>query len=55
MQSIGKIVLATEIVHSDEDWLDFLLGLLQLSLQIAWIQYHLKCQNFTDNGGDNKL
>ena len=55
MQSIPKIVFATEIAHFDENWLEFNLGLLQESLQMGWIQYHPKCQNFTDNGGDNKL
>ena len=54
MQSIEKIIFATEIVHFDEDLLDLNLGLLRLSLQMAWIQYHPQCQNFTDNGGDNK-
>ena len=55
MQSIPKIVFAAEMGHFDEDWLDFNLGLLPLNLRMAYIQYHLKCQNFTDNGGDNKL
>ena len=55
MQWIQKIIPATEIVHFDEDLLDLNLGLLPLSLQMAYIQYHLKCQNLTDNGGDNKL
>ena len=55
MQSIPKIVFAAEMGHFDEDSLDFKLGLLPLRLQMAYIQYHLKCQNFTDNGGDNKL
>ena len=55
MQSIPKIICATEMGHFDEDWLDFNLGLLPLSLLMAYIQYHLKCQDFTDNGGDNKL
>ena len=35
--------------------MDLNLGLLPLSLPMAYIQYHLKCQDFTDNGGDNKL
>ena len=26
-----------------------------MNLQMAYIQYHLKCQDFTVNGGDNKL
>ena len=55
MQSIEKVISATEIVHFDEDLLDLNLGLLPLSLQMAWIQYHPKCQNFTDKRGDNKL
>ena len=55
MQSIEKIISAKEMVHFDENWFDLNLGLLPLSLQMAWIQYHLKCKNFTDNGGDNKL
>ena len=55
MQSIEKIVLATEIVHSDKEWFDLNLGLLPLSLRMAYIQYHMKCHNFTDNGGNNKL
>ena len=55
MQSIPKTVFAAEMVHFDEDWLDVKLGLRPLSLQMAYIQYHLKCQDFTDNGGDNKL
>ena len=55
MQSIPKIVFAAEIVHFDEDWLDFDLGLLPFSLGMAYIHYHLKYQNFTDHGGDNKL
>ena len=55
MQSIPKIVFATEMGHFDEDWLDLNLCLLPLSLRMAYIQYHLKCQDFTDNRGDNKL
>ena len=55
MQSIPKIVFAAEMGHFDEDSLDFNLGLLPLSLRMAYIQYHLKCQDFTVNGGDNKL
>ena len=55
MQSIPKIIYATEMGHLDEDSLDFNLGLLLLSLRMAYIQYHLKCGDFTDNGGDNKL
>ena len=55
MQSIPKIVFAAEMGHFDEDSLDFKLGFLPLRLQMAYIQYHLKCQEFTDNGGDNKL
>ena len=55
MQSIEKIISATEIVHFDEDYMDFNLSLLPLSLPMAYIQYHLKCQDFTDDGGDNKL
>ena len=55
MQSIEKIVFASGMGLSDEDLLDFNLGLLPLSLRMAYLQYHLKCQAFTDNGGDNKL
>ena len=55
MQSIEKIIFATEMGHFDEDWLDFILGLLPLSLRMAYIQYHLKYQDITDNGDDNKL
>ena len=55
MQSIQKIISATEIDHFDEDKMDLILGLLPLSLPMAYIQYHLKCQNFTDNLGDNKI
>ena len=55
MQSIQKIVFATEMVHCDEHLFNLNLGYLPLSLSMAYIQYHLKCQNFTDNGGDNKL
>ena len=55
MQSIPKIVFAAEMVHFDEDWLDLNLCSLPLSLRMAYIQYHLKCQDFTDNAGDNKL
>ena len=55
MQSIPKIVFATEMGHFDEDWLDFNFRFLLLSLRMAWIQYQPKCQDFTDNGGDNKL
>ena len=55
MQSIEKIVFANELDHFDEDWLDFNLGLLQLSLRMAYIQYQLECQNFSNNLGDNKL
>ena len=55
MESIPKIVFAAEMGHFDEDWVDFNLGLLPLSLRMTYIQYHLKCQDFTDNGGDNKL
>ena len=35
MQSIEKVISATEIVHFDEDLLDLNLGLLQLSLLMA--------------------
>ena len=55
MQSIPKIVFAAEMGHFDEDWLDFNLGLLLLSLRMAYIQYLLKCQDFTNSRGDNKL
>ena len=54
MQSIEKIIFATEMGHFDDYCLDFYLGLHPLSLRMAYIQYHLKCHNFTDHGGDNK-
>ena len=55
MQSIPKTVFAAEMGHFDEDWVDFNLDLLPLSLRMAYIQYQLECQNFSHNVGDNKV
>ena len=35
--------------------LDFKRGALSLDFQMVNIHYHLKCQDITDNAGDNKL
>ena len=55
MQSIPKIVLLlkwSSLIMTEEI---FGLGFLLLSQWMVHFQYRLKCQYFTDNGGDNKL
>ena len=49
------IIPATGIIHLDTNRQDFKHGLLYECLQIVNIHYHFKCQDITDNAGDNKL
>ena len=55
IQKIQMVVFATEIGHLHFKWWDFKYGVLSLDSQIVNIHYHLKCQDITDNVGDNKL
>ena len=55
MQPIPKIVLLLKwfsLITTEEI---FGLGFLLLSQWMVYFQFRLKCQYFTDNGGDNKL
>ena len=54
IQKIEMVVLATEIGHRNVKWWDFKYGVLSLDSQMVNIHYHLKCQDITDNAGDNK-
>ena len=54
IQKIQMVVLATEIGHRHVKWWDFKYGVLSLDSQMVNIHYHLKCQDITDNAGDNK-
>ena len=49
------VVFATEMGYLDDKGWDFKHGVLSLDSQMVNIHYHLKCQDITDNVGDNKL
>ena len=49
------IVLVSEMVHLYVECWDFKLGLLPMCHLAVYNQYHLKCQDITDNAGDIKL
>ena len=49
------VIYETEIGHLDEKRWDFKHYVLSLDSQMVNIHYHLKCQEITDNAGDNKL
>ena len=49
------VVFATKIGHFYDNGGDFEQGALSLNWQMVSIHYHLKCQDITDNAGDNKL
>ena len=53
-QSIEWIVFAFETSLLDDNGREFKDGLLRLSHKSVYFQYHLFCQHFPDNGGDNK-
>ena len=55
IQSIQIVVFATEMGHIDNKGWDFENGVLFLDSLMVSIHYHLKCQEITDNAGDNKL
>ena len=55
MQSIQIVVCATEMGHIDSKRWAVNHGLLSFNSQMVSIHYHLKCQEITDNEGDNKL
>ena len=54
-QSIQMVVFATEMGYLDDKASDFEHGVLFLDSLMVHIHYHLKCQEITDNEGDNKL
>ena len=53
-QSIQWIVFAFETAPLAHNGREFKIGLLRLSHKSVYFQYHLFCQHFPDNGGDNK-
>ena len=53
-QSIQWIVFAFETAPLDDNGREFKVCLLRLSHKSVYFQYHLFCQHFPDNGGDNK-
>ena len=53
--SIQMVVFATEMRYLDDKGWDFVHSVLFLDSQMVNIHYHLKCQDITDNVGDNKL
>ena len=55
MESIQSIVFACEIVHFGDNGREYKLGLMPIIRYMVYFQYHLKCQNITDNGGDNEF
>ena len=55
IQKIQMVVFATEIGHFYDKGGDFKHAVLFLDSQMVSIHYHLKCQDITDNAGDNKL
>ena len=54
-QSIQMVVVAPEMRNLDGKGSDFEHGVLFLDSLMVHIYYHLKCQEITDNEGDNKL
>ena len=53
-QSIKWIVFAFEMVPLNDTGRDNKLGLIPSSDKNVYFQYHLNCQRFPDNKGDNK-
>ena len=53
-KSIQWIVFAFETAPLDENGRESKVCLLRLSHKSVYFQYHLFCQHFPDNGGDNK-
>ena len=53
--SVQWIVFASEIIRLDEVERIWDLFLPQLAEYMVYFQYHLNCQYFTDNGGDNEI
>ena len=55
MESIQSIVFACEIVHFDDNGRELKIGLMLKTRNMVYFHYHLKCQDITDNGGDNEF
>ena len=53
-QSFQQIISALEMVPLNDTGRDNKLGLIPSSDKSVYFQYHLNCQHFPDNGGDNK-
>ena len=53
-QSIQWIVFALQMVPLNDNGRDNKLGLIPSSDKNVYFQYHLNCQHFPDNKGDNK-
>ena len=55
IEAIQEFIFVSETVHLDDNGRKVKLGLLTLSHCMMYFHYHMKCQHFTDNAGDDKI
>ena len=55
IQYIEAIIFASEMVHFDDNIREYKHGFLILNHWKVYSQYHLQCQHFADNEGDNRI